>query len=141
METLTMINMKKQTIAILLLAAFAADAGAQTVADALRFSDNNYYGTARSISMGNAFTALGGDLGSISLNPAGSAVNNFSQATLTPNISIISSSAKYNAMPSIADMFGPATKNNTARFTMPNVGTIINMNTGNKIGLDRKSVV
>lgn len=130
-----MINMKKQTIAILLLAAFAADAGAQTVADALRFSDNNYYGTARSISMGNAFTALGGDLGSISLNPAGSAVNNFSQATLTPNISIISSSAKYNAMPSIADMFGPATKNNTARFTMPNVGTIINMNTGNKIGL------
>ena len=127
--------MKKQTIAILLLAAFAADAGAQTVADALRFSDNNYYGTARSISMGNAFTALGGDLGSISLNPAGSAVNNFSQATLTPNISIISSSAKYNAMPSIADMFGPATKNNTARFTMPNVGTIINMNTGNKIGL------
>ena len=67
-----MIHMKKQTIAILLLAAFAADAGAQTVADALRFSDNNYYGTARSISMGNAFTALGGDLGSISLNPAGS---------------------------------------------------------------------
>ena len=44
-----MIHMKKQTIAILLLAAFAADAGAQTVADALRFSDNNYYGTARSI--------------------------------------------------------------------------------------------
>ena len=38
------------------------NANGQTVGDALRFSDQNYYGTARSIAMGNAFTALGGDL-------------------------------------------------------------------------------
>jgi hypothetical protein len=46
--------------------------------DGLTFSQNNYYGTARSIGMGNAMTAVGGDLGSIGINPAGSAVYNFS---------------------------------------------------------------
>ena len=89
----------KKTIPILLFTVIAAGANAQTTADALRFSENNYYGTARTISMGNAFTALGGDLGSIGINPAGSAVNNYSQATLTPNISIITSKATYDAMP------------------------------------------
>ena len=68
----------KKIIPLTLLAAVSVNAAAQNVQDALRFSENNYYGTARSISMGNAFTALGGDLGSINLNPAGSAVNSFS---------------------------------------------------------------
>ena len=77
--------MKKITATILSAAALSSmwTASAQTVGDALRFSDNNYYGTARTIAMGNAFTALGGDLGSVSINPAGSAVNSFSQVTIT----------------------------------------------------------
>lgn len=51
----------------------------QTAYDAQLFSENNYEGTARSVAMGNAFTALGGDLGGISINPAGSAVSPYSQ--------------------------------------------------------------
>ena len=127
--------MKKTIPTMLLIAAFAANAGAQTVADALRFGDNNYYGTARSISMGNAFTALGGDLGSITINPAGSAVNNFSQVTVTPNLSIISSSAGYNSVPSQSDEYGSTSSNSELRFTIPNVAFTLNYKTGAKRGL------
>lgn len=41
----------KKIIPLTLLAAVSVNAAAQNVQDALRFSENNYYGTARSISM------------------------------------------------------------------------------------------
>ena len=65
--------MKKTAIAIIFSLA-AVTGYAQTAYDALMFSENNYEGTARSVAMGNAFTALGGDLGAVTMNPAGSAV-------------------------------------------------------------------
>ena len=46
----------------------------QNAWDAMRYSQVNYQGTARSLALGNAVTALGGDFGSITLNPAASAV-------------------------------------------------------------------
>ena len=74
-----MLNPKKMKTMkkILFAAAFLAmtvSSGAQSVYDAITFSQNQYYGTARSMALGNAMTALGGDLGSIGINPAGSAV-------------------------------------------------------------------
>lgn len=132
--------MMKKTIPILLMTVIASEAGAQTLSDALKFGDNNYYGTARTIAMGNAFTALGGDLGSITINPAGSAVNWFSQVTLTPNLSIYSSSAGYNAMPSQTSGFGISRKNSSVRFTVPNIGLTINYNTGAKHGLKNVTI-
>lgn len=126
------------TASMLFAGAIAMDA--QTVQDALRFSDANYYGTARSVAMGNAFTALGGDLGSVNINPAGSAVNSFSQITVTPNISFSVSNASYLAEPSLKNKYGPAFKNNDTRFTMPNLGVMINFNTGNRRGLKTVSV-
>lgn len=120
---------------MLLLAAISANMSGQTVQDALRFGDNRYYGTARTVSMGNAFTALGGDLGSIGINPAGSAVNNYSQFTITPGISIVSTNGEYNAMPTSALKFDTKTHNSKSRFTMPNVGFTINCKTGRKTGL------
>ena len=65
--------MKKIVLAAAFLAASVA-AGAQNMYDAINFSQNHYFGTARSMAMGNAVTAVGGDLGSIGINPAGSAV-------------------------------------------------------------------
>ena len=47
---------------------------AQNVADAVRYSTQNITGTARYISVGGAFGALGGDLSAINVNPAGSAI-------------------------------------------------------------------
>lgn len=55
----------------------------QEIADAIRYSQDNLNGTARFRSMGGAFGALGGDLSSININPAGSAVFNNNQAGLT----------------------------------------------------------
>lgn len=127
----------KKIIPLTLLAAVSVNAAAQNVQDALRFSENNYYGTARSISMGNAFTALGGDLGSINLNPAGSAVNSFSQVTFTPNVSIVSTTSDYNAMPSQSTAYGSTLNNSSARFTLPNVGFTLNFDTNARRGVKR----
>jgi hypothetical protein len=46
----------------------------QEVSDALRYSQDNLNGTARFRALSGAFGALGGDLSSINVNPAGSAV-------------------------------------------------------------------
>ena len=46
----------------------------QNLNDALNYTDNSYQGTARFNSMSGAFGAQGGDLSSIAVNPAGSAI-------------------------------------------------------------------
>ncbi len=116
------------------LTAFAA--GAQTMYDGLTFSQNNYYGTARSIGMGNAMTAVGGDLGSIGINPAGSAVAGYSQFTITPNLTMSSMNASYSAYPvGNSDKFINEQGKNLTRFSMPNIGATFNWNTGNRSGL------
>ena len=56
---------------------------AQNINDVLRYSVEDINGTARFQSMGGAFGALGGDLSAISANPAGAAVFNFGQVTVT----------------------------------------------------------
>ena len=77
--------MRKIALAALLSFAAAA-AGAQTLSEALTYGVNDYYGTARSIALGGAMTALGGDLGSVGINPAGSAVAPYSQFTISPGV-------------------------------------------------------
>lgn len=77
--------MRRLYFAGLLLFA-AVSLQAQTLDGAILAAENNYYGTARTIALGNAVSALGGDLGSIGINPAGSAVANYSQVTFTPGI-------------------------------------------------------
>lgn len=57
---------------------------AQDLADALRFSNLQVQGTARSAAMGNAFGALGGDFTSASINPAGIGIYRSSEFTVTP---------------------------------------------------------
>ena len=83
----------KRFFTIALLASAALTAGAQSVGDAYLYSQNQYSGTARSVGMGNAMTAVGGDLGSIVFNPAGSAVAGYSQFSITPDVTISSINA------------------------------------------------
>ena len=114
----------------------AIAAGAQTMYDGLNFSQNNYYGTARSIGMGNAMTAVGGDLGSIGINPAGSAVAGYSQFTITPNLTISSMNASYSAYPvGGTDKFANEQGKSLTRFSMPNIGATFNWKTGSQSGL------
>ncbi|KIA85563.1 OmpP1/FadL family transporter [Flavobacterium sp. AED] len=70
----------------LLLTGFTFSAvQSQEITDAMRYAQDNLNGTARFRAMGGAFGALGGDLSSLNINPAGSAVfsNNQIGATLS----------------------------------------------------------
>lgn len=58
-------------------------AQSQEITDALRYAQDNLNGTARFRAMGGAFGALGGDLSSINVNPAGSAVFSNNQIAIT----------------------------------------------------------
>ena len=58
----------------------------QGAIDALRFSQIKYEGTARSMALGNAFTSLGGDIYSMSINPASSAIFRYNEFVFTPSL-------------------------------------------------------
>ena len=79
--------MKKLIIPALALA-LPAVAMAQSAVDAYRLSQTELRGTARFLGMGGAFTALGGDLSAVALNPASVGVYRSSEigATLDVNI-------------------------------------------------------
>lgn len=111
----------------------ALSLSAQTTYDAVRFSEENLYGTARSIALGNAVSALGGDLGSVSLNPAGSAVAKYSQFVFSPSVNIANSNASYDVQAGKeAGTFGSTPY---AKFTVPNFGFSMNFDTGSGYGL------
>ena len=121
---------------ILLAAAFFAatvSAGAQSMYDAISFSQNLYYGTARSMALGNAMTALGGDLGSIGINPAGSAVVPYGQFVITPGVTISAVNSAYS--PEGETAFGLDSRRVRGRMNMPNLGATVNFQTGNRYGL------
>jgi hypothetical protein len=56
---------------------------AQDITDAVRYSMDEIQGTARFRAMGGAFGALGGDMSSININPAGSAILNNSHLSFS----------------------------------------------------------
>ena len=69
---------------------------AQNEVDALKYSwNNNLMGTARSAAMGGAFSALGADVGALSLNPAGVAVYRSSEFVFTPTFYQNSTESNY----------------------------------------------
>ena len=110
-----------------LLSLAAAAAGAQTLSEALAYSGNDYYGTARSIALGGAMTALGGDLGSIGINPAGSAVSPYSQFTVSPGVTIMTNTSGYSTF------YNEDYKNyesyRNSKFNIPNIGFTMNFDT------------
>jgi hypothetical protein len=67
---------------------------AQSALDAYQLGQNDLRGTARFMSMGGAFTALGGDLSSIHLNPAGIGVYRSSEVGATLDINIQSAKSE-----------------------------------------------
>lgn len=73
--------MKRVTTFIMVLV--CAYTSAQNINDVLRYSTENLLGTPRFQAMGGAFGALGGDLSSLNVNPAGSAVFNYGQITIS----------------------------------------------------------
>lgn len=78
--------MKKLIYIMAVIFLTATSLFAQNEEDALRYSQIYYGGTARALSMGGAFGALGGDFTSLSINPAGLGVNRHSELTFTPSL-------------------------------------------------------
>jgi hypothetical protein len=92
--------MKRISMIIIAVLSMFTGIFAQNVDDALRYSQIFYGGTARFMSMGGAFTALGGDLSSLSQNPAGLGVFRSSELTISPQLFHINSSAGFNGITS-----------------------------------------
>ena len=131
------LDMKKIT-AIILLSLASVAAFAQNANDAYMFSENLYEGTARTMAMGNAFTALGGDLGSLNINPAGSAVAGYSQFTITPSLTFTVNKAQGAPLPltsSEPGYFQNRITSRTCNTGLPNAGFTFNLETGRKNGL------
>lgn len=110
--------------------------------DAYLFSQNEYGGTARSAAMGNAVTALGGDPGTIGINPAGSSVSSYSQFMFTSGLSIDKTWSEGTIAEGDVSAvgYGNLVENTYARFKVPNAGFIFNFDTGRRHGLKRTSV-
>jgi hypothetical protein len=128
--------MKK--IAIIILSLVSAAAYAQNANDAYMFSENQYEGTARTMAMGNAFTALGGDLGSIGINPAGSAVAGYSQFTITPSLTYSANTAQGTPIPSTDGRLPYFENKITSKDIdtgLSNIGFTLCWETGRKSGL------
>ena len=88
--------MKRIYLTLLVVSGLFSGVIAQNVDDALRYSQVFYGGTARFMSMGGAFTALGGDLSSLSQNPAGIGVFRSSEISITPQLFHVKTSARFN---------------------------------------------
>lgn len=73
--------MKKLILSFLLFTSSLFQA--QEISEALRYAQDNLNGTARFSAMSGAFGALGGDLSSLNVNPAGSAIFNNNQIATT----------------------------------------------------------
>lgn len=67
----------------------------QEITDAVRFSQENLNGTARFRAMSGAFGALGGDLSSLNVNPAGSAIFANNQMGITASNTTTKNNSNY----------------------------------------------
>lgn len=99
------------SINLILLLSFSLFA--QTDIDALRYSQWTSGATARSLAVGGAFGALGGDLSSVNINPGGIGVFRASEIALTP---------AYNLGNVSSDFSGNTTSTNNNKFRFAGVG-------------------
>lgn len=67
----------------------------QTDIEALRFSQTQFTGTSRTAAMGGAMTGLGGDISSLSVNPAGLGQMGISEFTFTGGLSFTGSKTTF----------------------------------------------
>lgn len=79
----------KKTLLTLIATGIPTLMMAQAAVDAARLSQIDNRGTARFISMGGAFTALGGDISTLNQNPAGIGVFRGNEVSLTLNLDAI----------------------------------------------------
>jgi hypothetical protein len=95
---------------------------AQNDVDALRFSMIGFGGTARYISMGGAFGAIGADFSTLSTNPAGIGAYRKNEFTFTPSIYTGKTESTYN---------GNTSEDLKYNFNFSNLGMVYSFKTHN----------
>ncbi|OQP40866.1 hypothetical protein A4H97_14755 [Niastella yeongjuensis] len=111
----------KYTLSIAFLTLIGARAMAQLPEDVIRMSWNVPSGTARSQAIGGAIGALGGDITSTFVNPAGLGFYKVSEIVLTPGFTLAHSEGDYR---------GTSTRSSNAnRFNMSTTGFVSANNT------------
>ena len=98
---------------------------AQGSMNAYNYSRTDIKGTARYMGMGGAFGALGGDISTLSQNPAGIGVYRSNEIVTTLGIAGISAETKTSVN----------VNNNLTKFVFDNVGIIGTFNTGKDLGI------
>jgi hypothetical protein len=111
--------MKKILLSLLFGASLLSQAQETTTSDALRYALNNLTGTARFRGMSGAFGAVGGDLSSINVNPAGSLF-------FTNNYASVSGSL-YN-IHNRSDYFGNRNRENYSTLDLNQIGAVLVFN-------------
>ena len=105
----------KKNITLLLILLSVATSFAQSIDDACLYSQTQYQGTAKGLGMGNALGAVGSDMTSISINPAGMGIYRSSEFAMTVGlVDNIHKSTYYDETHSASQW----------RLSLPNVGYI-----------------
>lgn len=119
--------MKKILISLCVLLVSSTWAFSQSEVDAYRLSlKNGLNGTARYVSMGGAFGALGGDISVMSHNPAGLAIYRSSEIATTLNLNMIDTETKWGGVKMTDDK---------TRFNFNNIAYVGYVPTGSDYGL------
>lgn len=106
--------------AILGLALMAGQSYGQGTDNILKASQQNFsLGTARSAAMSGAFTSLGADASSMNINPAGLAMYNRGEVSVTPGFRINNISSSYNSTG-----YQNTTQRNESKFNIGNFGAV-----------------
>lgn len=98
---------------------------AQNEVDALRYSRTFPVGTAKSVAMGGAMGAVGGDFTSLSINPAGIGLYRASEMTISPSIYWNTSKSNF---------LGEENRDEVYSFHLGNIGFVFNNDFGNETG-------
>jgi hypothetical protein len=115
-------HMKKNLFIVIAAFSFAAQSQEISSTDALRYAVENMTGTARFQAMSGAFGALGGDMSSIMVNPAGSAIFANNQAVFTLSSYNISNTSDY---------YGGSYKDNDNTFDLNQAGGVFVLENNN----------
>lgn len=92
---LFLLRMQKTFFFAIILLLGCLTTKAQTLADALRYSQTTFGGTARNMGVGGALGALGGDFSVINVNPAGLGLYSSSEFVLTPGLRFANANTDY----------------------------------------------
>jgi len=116
----------KVVILASVIVALSQTLSGQNIDDALRYSQNFYQGTARFNAMGGAFTALGGDLSAIPLNPAATAIFRSTEFAVTPQL----------FCNKVTTTFTGSTSDFTTKTGLGQIGFVSALNLGSGSGLN-----